>query len=268
MKLIMRKLYFQVAGSLIKINFHKAQSSHREKIFRKMMQTHFNRFITQRGKKQPDYTINFTEQNNFELLKKSDRTKHFMNIAEYLPHNTLTSYYHISISQFQFILRNVIQILLTENNGFILHASACVIDGKASLFTGFSGAGKSTVIKLLKTKYPALADDTVIIQKKGETFSLYQIPIAEKEWWIEKGPTKYPLEKVFFLRQADVFRTDSMKDKDKILKDMLKQFWTNDTMYVKKQMQTVFAFVSHFHNFYTLSFRKEKRGLIKLLRGD
>lgn len=261
----MQKLYFQVAGSLIEINFHKAQSSHREKIFKKMMQTHFKGFITQINKKQPDYTINFIEQNHFELLKKKGTNKHFINIAEYFTHNTLTSYYHISISQFQFILRNVIQILLTENNGFILHGSACVINRKACLFTGSSGAGKSTVIKLLKNHYQALADDSIIIRKIGSKFYLYQIPITEKEWWVEKGSAKYPLEKIFFLRQANIFRIDGMKDKDKILKDMLKQFWTNDGIYAKKQMRTLFAFVSHFHNFYTLSFRKEKNGLMKLL---
>ena len=128
-----------------------------------------------------------------------------MNIAEYLPHNTLTSYYHISISQFQFILRNVIQILLTENNGFILHASACVIDGKASLFTGFSGAGKSTVIKLLKTKYPALADDTVIIQKKGETFFSLPNTHCRKGVVDRKGTQRNILWKKYFLASGRCF---------------------------------------------------------------
>lgn len=260
-------IYLSIAGFTIKIKFHKTESPHREEIFRRTITTHFKGFITQASKKQPDYCINFVEQNYFEIFKKGGKKKHFLNIFEYHIHNTLTSYYHISILQFEFILRTILQNLLFKNNGFILHASACVINGKADLFTGPSGIGKSTTIELLKNKYQALADDSVILRKIGDKFYLYQVPITEKEWWVKRGLQKYPLGRIFFLHQANVFHIDIINDKDKILKNMLKQFWTNDRIYAKKQIRTVFALVSHFHNFYTLSFRKEKRRLIKLLQG-
>jgi hypothetical protein len=45
--------------------------------------------------------------------------------------------------------------------GLFVHASAVVIGGKALLCLGHSGAGKSSIARLLADRLPVLADDTV-----------------------------------------------------------------------------------------------------------
>lgn len=258
-------IYFQIAGFLIKIIFQKTESSFHQKTFKKAVTIHFNGFITQINNQQPDYCISFIEQNYFEILRKGDKKKHLVNLIDYNSKKSLTSYYHISIAQFEFILRTIIQNLLFQNSGFILHASACLINGEANIFTGFSGIGKSTIIRLLKNNYQILADDSIIIRKIKNTFYLYQTPITDKEWWIKKGSSKYALGKVFFLHQAKIFGIEKQQNKDRILKKILSQFWTADNINAKRQIPYILEFISHFHHFYQLSFRKEKMELIKVL---
>ena len=69
------------------------------------------------------------------------------------------------------------------------------------------GAGKSTVIKLLRFHHPAQADDNVIIKKERITpYFFYQTPFIEKEWWV--NPSKYQINKIFFLRKARYTRIE------------------------------------------------------------
>ncbi len=259
----MDTIYLSIAGFKIRIKFHATESPYRKETLKKAIKTHFKGFII-KPPKQINYQIDFVEQNLFKIFRKLDKNQHFLNFFEYSS-NTLITYYHLSISQFEFILRTVILNLLSQNNGFIIHASAIRKNGKAYIFTGPSGSGKSTVIKLLRNEYQALADDSVIIRLIENKYYLYQVPITEKEWWVEKGFSKYLIEGIYFLQKANIFRMDKIENKDIIVNKVLDQFWVRDKKSTKKQMAYVLKFLSLFHNFYTLSFRKEKIGLTKAL---
>lgn len=82
------------------------------------------------------------------------------------------------------ILRAVAEYFLSNGKGFLLHASAVKVENKAVVFTGKSGAGKSTHArlwkKLLGEKLDYLNDDKPIIVKKDGKFFAYGTPWTGK----------------------------------------------------------------------------------------
>lgn len=82
----------------------------------------------------------------------------------------------------------------------ILHSSGVVHEGKAFLFSGKSGAGKSTASRLLAedTSFTVLHDDMVAIARTKEGFHAWSTPLSGEM------PASYsmgaPLQAVFFLK--------------------------------------------------------------------
>ena len=69
-----------------------------------------------------------------------------------------------------FILGTVFGILLHQREQIVLHASTVRVNGKAVLFCGASGVGKSTLAAALAQRgYPLVTDDfcTLAVQEKG-----------------------------------------------------------------------------------------------------
>lgn len=56
-------------------------------------------------------------------------------------------------------------LVATPQTGVFLHASAVNVSGKAILFLGHSGSGKSTISQLLADRFPRIADDKVHVFK-------------------------------------------------------------------------------------------------------
>lgn len=100
-------------------------------------------------------------------------------------------------------LEVLFHILFTENQwGALLHASAVVEDGEAILFSGISGAGKSTMLRLWQkhTNAHLLNDDRIILRKQDNGFRAYGTP------WHGSLPVassrSAPLHKIFVIQHA------------------------------------------------------------------
>lgn len=71
----------------------------------------------------------------------------------------------------EFLLGPVLGALLRLRGSFCLHASAVALNGKAAVFVGPPGAGKSTIAAILaQSGYALLADDMVVIVKGQAAF--------------------------------------------------------------------------------------------------
>jgi hypothetical protein len=63
-------------------------------------------------------------------------------------------------------------LLLAKEGGFLLHASSAVRNGRAFLFAGISGAGKTTIARLAPPDATLLTDEiSYVTQQNGEYFA-------------------------------------------------------------------------------------------------
>lgn len=92
---------------------------------------------------------------------------------------------------------------LAHHGGLVLHACALVVGGRAVLFSGSSGAGKTTTARLWRRHRPGvlvLSDDRVVLRRRGGRWWAHGTP------WHGSGrfatPLTRPVGAVFFLRQA------------------------------------------------------------------
>lgn len=94
---------------------------------------------------------------------------------------------------------------LLKFNGLMLHASAVELDGKAYLFSGPCGTGKSTHTKLWKQVFGESAivfnDDKPAIRLLDDRWYAYGTPWCGKDGINENR--KVPLAGICFLKQAD-----------------------------------------------------------------
>lgn len=73
-------------------------------------------------------------------------------------------------------LRKLYSGLLPARKGFLLHASGVISRGKGYIFTGVSGAGKTTVAEASKRYGKVLSDEIVAVRKTGKKWKLYGTP--------------------------------------------------------------------------------------------
>lgn len=66
-----------------------------------------------------------------------------------------------------------ISLLLADREGCYLHSSGVDFYNNGFAFLGHSGAGKSTIVKMLKTETELLCDDRIIIRKWPEGFKIH-----------------------------------------------------------------------------------------------
>lgn len=83
------------------------------------------------------------------------------------------------------VLRIVHTLLLSRERGFLLHASSAVRNGKAFLFTGPSGAGKTTIARLAPSDVVVLSDEISYVRRVGDGYVAFGTPFAGE--WGEAG---------------------------------------------------------------------------------
>ncbi len=267
MKRIADNLYLKIAGFNIAIVFYKTEAPFLlERFTRERIKGFYPGFISSPKEiKKIDAWIDFIYKTSFEVMVKQNQETYFINFYRQIRKNRFETYYHISDNQFQIILRSLIQKLLVGNRGLILHASSSLINNKACIFLGDSGAGKSTSVNLLTPNFKPLADDSVIVKFEGSNFFVYQTPFIERNMFIEKYSKRYELGGLFFLKKSDQYQIKKITNKTKILELLTKQFLTD-----KESLSTQIPFLGKlargFNAFYYLYFGLNKPAeMVKLL---
>ena len=138
--------------------------------------------------------IIYNQQNKDEIQQVAvlDETfTHWKAYSEALPDN--------SILPLKYPLGPIIMHYLTIKSDAVMMHASCAFDGKsARIFTGFSGAGKSTMSKLWsETGNRIINDDRIIIRKKEKGYVVYNTPMYYRDI-----PKEAPLNSIYLINHS------------------------------------------------------------------
>jgi len=142
------------------------------------------------------------------------------------------------------VLRIVHSLLLAEEGGFLLHASSAVRNGRAFLFAGVSGAGKTTIAHLAPQDAVLLTDEISYIRPNGEEYRAYGTPFA--------GSLQKPGENIFapvacaFLLEKGLENRIDDVDVATAARSLLRNvlFFARDTELASRVFEGILDFVS------------------------
>lgn len=99
------------------------------------------------------------------------------------------------------VFRIVHSLVLARSGGLLVHAASCLRNGKAFLFSGVSGAGKTTISSLAPADATLLTDEISYLQRDGNCFIAHGTPFAG-ELARPGEKVQAPLAVVYLLRQG------------------------------------------------------------------
>jgi len=76
------------------------------------------------------------------------------------------------------VLRIVHTLVLAKQGGFLLHSASAIRNGKAFLFAGVSGAGKTTISRLAPADATLLTDEISYVRKLDDGYVAYGTPFT------------------------------------------------------------------------------------------
>ena len=98
------------------------------------------------------------------------------------------------------LIRILLSVLLVPRRGFLLHAATILRDGKTYVFTGHSGAGKSTIASL-SPPGSVLTDEISLLRRSGDAWHGYGTPFWG-EFRAEGNNTHAPVAGIYVIHQA------------------------------------------------------------------
>ncbi|QQS44430.1 hypothetical protein IPM65_02415 [Candidatus Roizmanbacteria bacterium] len=210
--------------------------------------TFYKMEIVRNFKKKPDFTIYYVADEEYRFVKQQIRKgtsiNYFLETFS-IGEDSAKIHYHVSIAQFQFFLKLILQSILGSRKGFILHSSGITDDQHAFLFLGPNGIGKSTIVDNLSQKYRPYADDMVIVRKIEREWYAFQLPLEKKRY--KKIPdSKMPIRALFYLSQSKKTKLQKISSTE-ASKKLLDQLIRNGL--TKKNITYLFeflAFVDHY----------------------
>ena len=113
----------------------------------------------------------------------------------------------------QYTLDSLLRVLLSwkllEHQGFLLHAATVIRNGKAYIFTGRSGAGKSTVATL-SPQGSVLTDEISLLRRENGVWRAYGTPFWG-EFKAAGSNSSAPVAGIFRLLQASENRVVALR---------------------------------------------------------
>jgi hypothetical protein len=76
------------------------------------------------------------------------------------------------------ILRIIHTLVLSKQGGFLVHAASAVRNGRAFLFAGVSGAGKTTIARLAPGNATLLTDEVSYVREQDGGYSAFGTPFT------------------------------------------------------------------------------------------
>jgi hypothetical protein len=142
------------------------------------------------------------------------------------------------------MMRIIHSLVLAEEGGFLVHAASGVRNGRAFVFAGVSGAGKTTVSRLAPPDATLLTDEISYIRKSGNGYHAYGTPFAGELARVGTN-LRAPLETLYFLEKGPDNRIVPTSEPDAahaLIRNIL--FFAHDPELVKRVFEAAIEFVS------------------------
>jgi hypothetical protein len=142
------------------------------------------------------------------------------------------------------VLRILHSLILAQRGGFLLHAAGAICDGRAYLFSGVSGAGKTTMTRLAPPDITLLTDEISYLRPSPDGYSAFGTPFAGE--LARSGENcAAPVSALFFLEQGPENRIDELSSAEavrRLMRNIL--FFAEDQGLVEKLLATACEFVA------------------------
>jgi hypothetical protein len=141
------------------------------------------------------------------------------------------------------VLRILHSLVLASRGGFLLHAASGICDARAFLFSGVSGAGKTTISRLAPPEATLLTDEISYIRPTATGYFAYGTPFSGELAKAGEN-TSSPMGALFFLEQGPENRVDELPPAEavrRLMRNIL--FFAEDNELVERLLATACDFV-------------------------
>ncbi len=142
------------------------------------------------------------------------------------------------------VLRIVHTLLLARKGGFLVHASSAIRNGRAFLFSGVSGAGKTTMARLAPPDAALLTDEISYVIPEGGRYLAVGTPFFGELARVGENLSA-PIECVYLLAKGLENKIEPVEGTDAVrglLGNIL--FFARDPEFVKLVFDAAFDFAS------------------------
>ena len=142
------------------------------------------------------------------------------------------------------VLRIVHSLILARQGGFLVHAASAIRGGKAFLFSGVSGAGKTTISRLAPPDATLLTDEISYVRREGTRYIAFGTPFAGELARVGENCCA-PLSALFLLEKGSQNRIEPVGPSEalrRLLRNIL--FFADDPELVKLVFQSACEFAS------------------------
>jgi len=144
------------------------------------------------------------------------------------------------------VLRILHSLILAERGGFLLHAASAICEQRACLFSGVSGAGKTTMTRLAPPDVTLLTDEISYVRPAdgSDGYRAFGTPFAGE--LAKPGENcQAPIAGLFFLEQGPENRIEDVSSGEavrRLMRNIL--FFAGDAGLVEKLLATACDFVA------------------------
>lgn len=249
----MEEIYVNIAGLNIRIVFGNAHDLAQRSSFIEQVKDFLEGFIA-KSSFAVNFTIEVIDMQKVDNAQAMKGKQHYSLFYQNITKTRISTYFQISLYEFEILIQNALYYLLGKNNGFLLHASAAKIGKDANLFLGRSGAGKSTSVALLKNAFQPLSDDSSIIRKTSGQYFYFRHPFTEKNVYKNKDSKPLKIARILIIRKAQSVTLKKIGDKTQLAKLLISQIQSPNEQTIKNVME----FATRFEGGYILKFPKNK----------
>ena len=143
------------------------------------------------------------------------------------------------------VLRIVHTLLLAQKGGFLVHASSAIRNGRAFLFSGVSGAGKTTIARLAPPDAALLTDEISYVTRQNGRYAAVGTPFFGELARVGEN-LQAPIETLYLLAKGPRNKIEPIEGADAVrglLGNIL--FFAKDPAFVKMVFDAAFDFVAH-----------------------